>query len=102
MILQSRLFGVVAMPLPSLFLAVNAAGLDVLFGTFEHGFQFRISLFQSVIENVNSDVEEMLDSVPAPSHLLLLVHPFRDDLVHRGFAMICSSDNPAQCVHDDE
>jgi hypothetical protein len=42
-------------------------------------------IFQSVIENVKADVEEMLDSVPASSHLLLLVHPFRDDLVHRRF-----------------
>jgi hypothetical protein len=42
-------------------------------------------IFQSVIENVNAGVEKMLDSMPAPSHLLLLVHLFRDDLVHRGF-----------------
>ena len=42
-------------------------------------------IFQGVIENVNADREEGLDSVPAPSHLLLFVHPFRDDLVDRGF-----------------
>jgi len=32
------------MPLPNLFMTANAPGVDVLFGSFEHGFQFRISL----------------------------------------------------------
>ena len=32
------------------------------------------------------NVEEMLDGVPIPSHLLLLGHSLRNDLVNRGFS----------------
>ena len=42
-------------------------------------------IFEGVIQNVNAYREEGLDSVPALSHLLLFVYPFRDDLVDRGF-----------------
>src|SRR5580704_11624041 len=38
-------------------------------------------IFQGAVQHVNPDVEETLDSVPVPSHLLLLHHSFADNLV---------------------
>ena len=43
-------------------------------------------VFQRLVENVNADVGELLDCVPVPSHLLLICHPFGDDLVNRRFS----------------
>ena len=37
------------------------------------------------IENMNAYVEERLDRVPIPPHLLLLGHSFGSDLVDRRF-----------------
>jgi hypothetical protein len=38
-------------------------------------------IFQGAIQHVNAYVEETLDGVPVPSHLLLLHHSLGDDLV---------------------
>jgi hypothetical protein len=38
-------------------------------------------IFQGGVENIDADVEERLDGVPVPSHLLLLHHALRKDLV---------------------
>jgi hypothetical protein len=38
-------------------------------------------VFQGAIQHVNTNIEETLDSVPVPSHLLLLHHSFGDNLV---------------------
>jgi hypothetical protein len=54
-------------------------------------------IFQGAIENVNASVEEGLNSVPVPPHLLLLDHSFGNDLVDRG---LCESgwDRLAQSI----
>ena len=41
-------------------------------------------IFESPVEHVNANVDETLNSVTVPSHLLLLRHPFRDDFVDYG------------------
>ena len=33
-------------------------------------------IFQGIIQDVDANVEEGLNSMPVPSHLLLLSHPF--------------------------
>jgi hypothetical protein len=40
-------------------------------------------VFQSPIEYMNVNIQESLDSMPVPSHLLFLDHSFRDDCVDR-------------------
>ena len=42
-------------------------------------------VFQSALEYVDPYIQERLDRVPVPPHLLLLPHPFGDDLVDGGF-----------------
>ena len=41
-------------------------------------------IFQGVIQDVDANVEEAMDSMPVPSNLLLLNHPFGDNLVDCG------------------
>ncbi len=41
-------------------------------------------IFQGGVENMNTDVQDRLDGVPVPSHLLLLHHPFRDNFLLKG------------------
>ena len=41
-------------------------------------------LFKSIVQDVDSHREKRLNGVPIPAHLLLLDHPFCDDLIHRG------------------
>jgi hypothetical protein len=47
-------------------------------------------VFQGAIQHVNANIEETLDSVPVPSHLLLLHHSFGDNLVD------CRLDEPGR------
>jgi hypothetical protein len=42
-------------------------------------------ILQRSIENVDANLDEGLNRMSVPPHLLLLVHPFGDNLVHRGF-----------------
>jgi hypothetical protein len=42
-------------------------------------------IFQSGVENMNANVQESLDGVPTPLHLLLLYHALRNDLVDGRF-----------------
>jgi hypothetical protein len=42
-------------------------------------------ILQRSIENVDANLDEGLNRISVPPHLLLLVHPFADNLVHRGF-----------------
>src|SRR5450631_113924 len=42
-------------------------------------------IFQSGVENMNANVQESLDCVSAPSHLLLLYHTLGNDLVDGRF-----------------
>jgi hypothetical protein len=47
-------------------------------------------VFQGAIQHVTANIEETLDSVPVPSHLLLLHHSFGDNLVD------CRLDEPGR------
>src|ERR1700722_12717536 len=47
-------------------------------------------VFQAAIQHVNANIEETVDSVPGPSHLLLLHYSFRDNLVD------CRLDEPGR------
>ena len=42
-------------------------------------------LFEGVVENVDANRQKWLDGLAVPSHLLMLDHPLRDDLIHGGF-----------------
>lgn len=42
-------------------------------------------IFQRGVESMNADIEKRLDGVPVPSHLLLLYHALRNDLVDYRF-----------------
>ena len=42
-------------------------------------------VFQGAVEHMNPYVQELLDRIPVPPHLLLLRHPFGDNLVDGGF-----------------
>ena len=68
----------------------GVSGYDSRLGlNFNSGPELSMSItecvFQRSIKNVNLNIGKLLDSVPLPSHLLLLRHSFGNDFVDRRF-----------------
>ena len=59
----------------------SGSGLEEDFSRPEASVPMPECIFQCAVENMNANVQERLDGVPVPSHLLLLCHAFRNDLV---------------------
>ena len=51
-------------------------------------------IFQSGVEDMNANIQKSLDGMPTPSHLLLLYHALRNDLVDGRFDKACRDAQP--------